>query len=86
MIKQQVQYLIRSLTQPFVIARLIGNLGNILGYFLVLNVDPLLGSIVKVISLLLCIPFCVKIKLWDVVILFGIFMAIDLHNIYTLVM
>ena len=86
MFKKQIRSLIVSVKQPLVLARLIGNFGSILGYFLVLNVDPLLGSIVRVIGLVLCIPFCVKIKLWDVVTLFGFFIAIDLHNIYTLIM
>lgn len=79
-----MQHFLKELKQPLVLARFLGNFGNLAGYYIVLQVDPILGSIVKIISLGLCIPFCVKIKLWDVIILFSFFIAIDIHNIFKL--
>lgn len=61
--------------------RYIGNLLSIVGYVVLVHVDPLWGSIIKIIGLGLATPFCIRTKLWDVVILFGIFIFIDLTNI-----
>ncbi len=65
--------------------RLIGNMLSIIGYIILINVDPLLGSIIKIIGLFLVVPFCLKLKLWDVVVVFGFFVAIDIANIIKIV-
>ncbi len=65
-------------------ARYIGNGLSIVGYFVLLNVDPLLGSSIKLLALGLVTPFCVKLKLWDVVFVFGFYGMLDLTNIIKL--
>jgi hypothetical protein len=66
------------------IARYLGNGLSIVGYFVLLNVDPLLGSTIKLISLALVTPFCIKLKFWDVVFVFGFYGMLDLTNIIKL--
>lgn len=65
-------------------ARYVGNALSIVGYFVLLNVDPLLGSTIKLIALALVTPFCIKLKLWDVVFVFGFYGMLDLSNIIKL--
>lgn len=66
------------------IARYLGNGLSIVGYFVLLNIDPLLGSTIKLISLALVTPFCIKLKLWDVVFVFAFYGMLDLSNIIKL--
>lgn len=66
------------------LARYLGNALSIIGYFVLLNVDPLLGSSLKIIALCLVTPFCVKLKLWDVVFVFGFYGLLDLSNVIKL--
>lgn len=66
--------------------RYLGNLLSIVGYVVLIHVDSLWGSIIKIIGLMLVTPFCVRTKLWDVVILFSIFGFIDLSNIAKLML
>lgn len=66
------------------LARYLGNVLSIVGYFVLLHVDPLLGSTIKIVSLFLVTPFCIKLKLWDVVFVFGFYGMLDLTNIVKL--
>jgi hypothetical protein len=66
------------------IARYIGNALSIVGYFVLLNVDPLWGSVIKIIALGLVAPFCIVWRLWDVVFVFGFYAVLDAHNIYNI--
>jgi Flp pilus assembly protein protease CpaA len=66
-------------------SRYIGNILSLVGYFMLVHVDPLIGSVVKIVGLVLVTPFCIRFKLWDVVFLFGVFGLIDLSNIVKLV-
>lgn len=74
--KSQIDYI--------AIARYVGNALSIVGYFVLLNVDPLLGSTLKIIALCLVTPFCVKLKLWDVIFVFGFYGVLDATNIFKL--
>ena len=68
-------------TKLLMTLRVLGNVTNVLGYFVLLYVDPLAGSIIRILGLIFATPFCVKIKLWDVVALFAFFGALDVANV-----
>lgn len=74
--KSQVDYI--------ALARYLGNALSIVGYFVLLHVDPLLGSSIKIMALCLITPFCIKLKLWDVVFVFGFYGVLDASNIITI--
>lgn len=63
------------------ILRLIGNTILVIGYFVMLWFDLTLGLVIKCIGGLLTIPFAIKLKLWDVLILCGFFSILDLTKI-----
>ena len=67
-------------------ARVLGNVLSVIGYLILVHMDPLWGSIIKIGALFLVTPFCIRAKLWDVVILFGFFGAIDLSNVIRLLL
>lgn len=71
----------KSQVDILMIARVIGNIFSVVGYVVLLHYDPLLGSCIKLTGMVLCTPFCIKLKLWDVALLFGFFGIIDLSNI-----
>lgn len=66
------------------LARYVGNALSIIGYFVLLHIDPLLGSCIKIVGLSLVTPFCIKLKLWDVVFVFGFFGVLDASNVFKL--
>ena len=66
-------------------ARMLGNILSVVGYLTLVHINPLWGSIIKIVGLCLVTPFCIRIKLWDVVVLFGFFGAIDLSNVIKLI-
>lgn len=61
--------------------RLIGNVLSVVGYLILVHANPFWGSLIKIVGLCLVTPFCIRAKLWDVVVLFGFFGAIDLSNV-----
>lgn len=58
--------------------RVFGNVIAITGYFIMLHVNPVLGVALKATGLACVIPFCIQLKLWDVVGVMSFFMCIDL--------
>lgn len=61
--------------------RIAGNAITVLGYFILLHVNPVLGSTLKISGFTMIIPFCLRAKLYDVIALAGFFMVLDLSNI-----
>ena len=61
--------------------RWIGNGLSIIGYIFLLHFDPLVGSSIKLLGTTCILPFCLKLKLWDVILVFGFFGMLDLTNI-----
>lgn len=72
-----------NLTPPFwsVALRIVGNIITVIGYFVLLHLNPLVGSCLKIFGFSLIIPFCWKAKLYDVIALAGFFMVLDVSNI-----
>jgi hypothetical protein len=64
--------------------RYIGNFLIVVGYFVLLYFDLKLGLILKVIGGLFTIPFAVKFKLWDVLLLCGFFGVMEITKIIQL--
>jgi len=63
------------------IMRYIGNALTIIGYGILLNVDPLTGGIIKLIGFIFVMPSCYELKLYDVMFLLGMFGILDLVNV-----
>ena len=61
--------------------RVLGNALALIGYFVLLYIDPQIGSALKLMGAAMVIPFCAKIKVWDVVFMLGFFGAMDLVNV-----
>ena len=61
--------------------RWLGNALTIVGYGFILHVDPLIGSGLKILGFSLVIPSVIKYKMYDVVALATVFIALDLSNI-----
>lgn len=66
------------------IMRLVGNILTILGYYVLLHVDQAAGGYIKCVGFLLIIPFIVKYKLWDYLVVLGFFLALDISNLIKL--
>ena len=64
--------------------RILGNSLKIIGYSIILYLDPMTGSEIKVIGYLITFPWAVKHQLWDVVIIMAIFLSLDLVNVIRL--
>lgn len=71
----------KSQVDVVTLSRWVGNILSIVGYVFILHYDPLLGSSIKLIGTICILPFCFKLKLWDVVFVFGFFGILDISNI-----
>ncbi len=72
--------------EPVTRQRYLGNFLIIVGYFVLLYVDIKIGLIIKVIGGLFTIPFAIKFKLWDVLVLCGFFGALEITKIIQLLL
>ena len=61
--------------------RYLGNSLTIIGYALLLNVDPLTAGLIKLVGFALVLPSCYQLKLYDVMFMLSLFGVIDLVNI-----
>lgn len=61
--------------------RYIGNALLIIGYYMMLWNDQKIGLIIKCIGGFFSIPFAIKYKLWDVLLICGFFSAIEISKI-----
>jgi len=64
--------------------RIIGSILLLVGYFILLYVDVKLRCYFRLIGGLAMVPFCVKIKTWDIVGLQTFFATIDISKIIQL--
>lgn len=64
--------------------RYIGNLLLVIGYFILLWGDFKYGLLVKSIGGLLTVPFAIKLKLWDVLILCAFYSTIEFTKLIQL--
>ncbi len=67
--------------KPIVLARMIGTYGIILGYFITLHISTYLGAMFNVVFELMALPFYLKNKMWDVVIMFIFLLTIGFSKL-----
>ena len=63
------------------VMRVIGSIMVIAAYFVVLHVNLTVGVIMNVIADTISIPFFVKTKSWDIVIMLGFLLAISFSKL-----
>ena len=66
------------------VLRYIGNILLLSGYFVLLWGDPKVGLLVKCVGNAFVIPFAIKYKFWDILILCGFYAAIEVPKLIQL--
>ena len=61
--------------------RIVGSIGVIVAYFVILHVNVLAGVILNFIADLSSIPYFVRTKSWDVVIMLSFLLAISVSKL-----
>jgi len=64
-----------------VIARIIGSIGVITAYFIILHVDLMTGVVINFIADMISIPYFIRTKSWDVVIMLTFLLIISLSKL-----
>ncbi len=64
-------------------ARVVGSVGVITAYFIILHVNILLGVSIQLIADLISVPYFIRTKAWDVVIMISFLLAISLSKLTT---
>ena len=64
-------------------ARIIGSVGVITAYFCILHVSVIVGVVINLIADLISIPYFVRTKSWDVVIMLSFLLAISMTKLTT---
>ena len=64
-------------------ARVVGSVGVITAYFIILHVNILLGVSIQLIADLISVPYFIRTKAWDVVIMLSFLLAISLSKLTT---
>ena len=62
---------------------IVGSIGVIVAYFVILHVNVLAGVIINFIADLISIPYFVKTKAWDVVLMLSFLLAISFSKLLT---
>ena len=61
--------------------RIVGSIGVIAAYFIILHINVLTGVIINFIADLISIPYFAKTKAWDVVIMLSFLLAISMSKL-----
>ena len=61
--------------------RIVGSIGVIVAYFTILHLNVLVGVIINFIADLISIPYFVKTKAWDVVIMLSFLLSISISKL-----
>jgi hypothetical protein len=67
--------------KTFTLMRIIGSIGVIVAYFVILHINVLAGVIINFIADLISIPYFAKTKAWDVVIMLSFLLAISISKL-----
>ena len=65
------------------IMRVVGSITVIAAYFVVLHVNLVAGVVMNVIADTISIPYFVKTKSWDIVIMLGFLLAISFSKLFS---
>ena len=63
--------------------RVVGSISVIVAYFVILHINVLAGVIINFIADLISIPYFVKTKAWDVVLMLSFLLAISMSKLIT---
>ena len=63
--------------KTFTSMRIVGSIGVIVAYFVILHINVLAGVIINFIADLISIPYFAKTKAWDVVIMLSFLLIIS---------
>lgn len=69
-----------------VFLRYVGIILVIIGYYVLLYVNVFWGIVLRIIANIILLPWAIKNKLWDFIILLGFFLVIEFHKFYTILM
>ena len=61
--------------------RIVGSIGVILAYFTILHINVLVGVIINFVADLISIPYFVRTKAWDVVIMLTFLLTISVSRL-----
>ena len=61
--------------------RIVGSIGVIVAYFIILHVNVLAGVVINFVADLISIPYFVRTKSWDVVIMLSFLLAISMSKL-----
>ena len=64
-----------------VLMRIIGSIGVIVAYFVILHVNVLAGVLINFVADLISIPYFIRTKSWDVVIMLSFLLAISISKL-----
>lgn len=64
-------------------ARIVGSIGVITAYFCILHVSVMLGVVINFVADLISIPYFVRTKSWDVVIMLSFLLVISMTKLTT---
>ena len=67
-----------------VVARILGSVLVIVGYFVILHVDVLVGVTTNLVADLLSVPFFIRTKAWDVVVMISFLSAVSASKIVSI--
>jgi hypothetical protein len=64
--------------------RYIGSGLILAGYFVLLYMDVYWGVMIRLLANLFSLPWALKHKFWDIIVILGFFIAMESHKLYTL--
>jgi hypothetical protein len=64
-----------------VLMRIVGSIGVIVAYFVILHVNVLAGVLINFVADLISIPYFIRTKSWDVVIMLSFLLAISISKL-----
>ena len=68
-----------------ILLRYLGSILVLIGYFFLLNVDILTGVSLRIIANCLSLPWAIKYKIWDFVILLVFFLVLEIAKFIEIV-
>jgi hypothetical protein len=66
--------------------RYIGNASILIGYYCLLFLDQKLGLIIRIIAPIFFLPSCIELKLYDILVITGVFLAMDVAKLISLLL
>ena len=66
--------------------RYIGNASLLVGYYCLLFLDPVIGLTIRIIAPIFFLPSCIELKLYDIMFITGVFLAMDITKLIHLLL